>query len=473
MKERLIKNLGLKILSLFLAFIIWLIVVNVSNPLVNNRREIPLDIENDQVLAAARRAYEIVGKNTVTVSFDVHARDIYKVQPSDFRAYIDLSELYDVTGSVPVKVEVLKNDDIYYNVSSRPGVVQVKTEDIQTKPFEVMAEAEGRAADGYDFAGIALSPDIVTVEGPMSQVGLINHVGVKINIDGISSDTEGQTMLQFYDGNGKELPLDERVHTDVDETGVNYTVYVNKIKEVSLDFEVEGTAAPGYRYIGVECPKRSVLVTGSRSGLASLNVLVISSPVLDIDGATQDKTVTVDIREFLPEGVRIADSENPNIEIRILVEPLVKKSVELDEGAIAVTGKEEGWEYRLEPSRISVTVRGLKEDLEELSSEDLEASMNFAGLSEGVHPGVLHFEESERFDVVSYGEFQVEVTPPGGMEETGIHTHEPVGGEEGTEGSPEQALQADGPGITDPAAEAGAPPVPASGDEEKETAASE
>lgn len=58
MKERLISNnLGLKILSLFLAFIIWLVVVNVSNPLVNRRREVTLEIENSEVLTAARRGY--------------------------------------------------------------------------------------------------------------------------------------------------------------------------------------------------------------------------------------------------------------------------------------------------------------------------------------------------------------------------------------------------------------------------------
>ena len=67
MKERLINNLGLKVLSVFLAFIIWLVVVNVSNPLVNRRREVTLDIENSEVLTAARRAYKISSKSTVTV----------------------------------------------------------------------------------------------------------------------------------------------------------------------------------------------------------------------------------------------------------------------------------------------------------------------------------------------------------------------------------------------------------------------
>ena len=150
MKERLISNnLGLKILSLFLAFIIWLVVVNVSNPLVNRRRELTLEIENSEVLTAARRAYEISGKNTVTVSFDIHTRDEYKIRLSDFRAYIDLSELYDVTGSVPVKVEVLNNSDIYENVVPRPGVVRVTTEELQSKPFELQTDLRGEAASGY------------------------------------------------------------------------------------------------------------------------------------------------------------------------------------------------------------------------------------------------------------------------------------------------------------------------------------
>ena len=50
MKEKLINNLGLKILSCFLAFFMWLIVVNVSNPEVTGSKEVPLEIVNEQVL---------------------------------------------------------------------------------------------------------------------------------------------------------------------------------------------------------------------------------------------------------------------------------------------------------------------------------------------------------------------------------------------------------------------------------------
>lgn len=457
MKERLISNnLGLKILSLFLAFIIWLVVLNVSNPLVNRRREVTLEIENSEVLTAARRAYEISGKNTVTVSFDVHTRDEYRIRLSDFRAYIDLSELYDVTGSVPVKVEVLNNSDIYENVTSRPGVVRVTTEDLQSKPFELQTSISGEAAAGYVLGEVRLSPDIVTVEGPMSQVGLISQVGVRIQAEKPSADFEGHASLVFYDANGNELEADDRVHTDVDETGVAYRVSVDKKKELPLEVQVTGNAAPGYRYTGAECSQTSVFVTGGDSGLASVNTIVIPSSVLDISGATEDRIVMVDIREYLPLGIELAESEEPNLEIRLCVEELGTRTMELTERDITMTGRADDRNYRLIPSRIEVTLRGLSEELGDLSERDLEASLELDGLGVGVHTVALNFAESDRFAVTAQSEFQVEITPLSGVLEAGTQPQET--GETGQgESMPEPpSSSAQGPGLPGPAVEAGA-----------------
>ena len=138
MKEKLINNLGLKILSCFLAFFMWLVVVNVSNPEVTGSKEVPLEIVNEQVLTKAGRTYELGGKDTVTVYFDVRVKDAYKIRSSDFRAYVDLAELYDVTGSVQVKIEVLNNKELISNAESRPGVVRIQTEELQSKQFSLI-----------------------------------------------------------------------------------------------------------------------------------------------------------------------------------------------------------------------------------------------------------------------------------------------------------------------------------------------
>lgn len=112
MKEKLTNNLAIKLIALFCAFFVWLAVVNVANPIKVSTREVPVTITNDQVLEQADLAYDVVGKKTAVISFKIRTKDDYKVKASDFNAYADLSEMYDVTGAIPIRVEVVNNEEL-------------------------------------------------------------------------------------------------------------------------------------------------------------------------------------------------------------------------------------------------------------------------------------------------------------------------------------------------------------------------
>lgn len=442
MKEKLINNLGLKILSIFLAFFVWLIVVNVQNPVNRRSREVTLEIENEQVLTAARKTYEIVGKNTVTVNFDVHTRDEYKIRPTDFRAYIDLAELYDVTGSVQVKVEVLNNKELISDTEARPGVIRVETEELQTKPFELAVDTQGEPADGYALNGVTLSPSHVTVEGPVSQVGLISYAGVEIQIGSdMTGDAQGVVEPTFYDANGNELTISDRIKVNTPE--IQYQLLINKVKNLPLDFEVSGTVASGYQYTGVECSTRNVAVIGLKSNLASINRITIPASELNISGATADKVVMVDLRDYLPEGVELADSEEPQVEIRIKVERLVNRTVALTDSDIIRENSSEELRYRLVPNRIEVVIQGLSEDLDSLSGADLEATLDLANLREGSHTGVLRFKTSDVFSVISYSDFSVDVVQANATVVSGSTTEESSTEDDSSDSSREETTNAE------------------------------
>lgn len=409
MKERLINNSGLKILSIFLAFFVWLLVVNVSNPEVSRSQEVPLEIVNAEVLRNAGRTYEINGKSTVTVAYEVHTLDDYKIRSSDFRAYVDLSELYDVTGSVQVKVEVLNNKQLVRNAAAKPGVVRVMTEELQVKKFVLAAKQIGTPADEYVVNGIVLTPAYVTVEGPISQVGMISSAGAEVNVEGLSESTEGTAVPILYDANGNKLEdLSDRVTVNTSE--IYYQATINKVKTIPIDFVVTGTVAPGYRYIGVESSAKSVAVSGLKSNLASLNMISISGTELSIDGASTDKVVNVDIREYLPEGVSIAATENPILEIHLKVEPLTTRSLRLSGADITLENMDDNMNYKIVQPRVEVTLRGLKDDLNSLKGGDLNATIDVSGLEPGTHELTVKFAESEVFAVVEASKVQMEVT---------------------------------------------------------------
>ena len=174
MEKKLINNLKLKILSVFIAFFVWLAVVNISNPDITATQIVSLDVINESVLTSSKKTYELLDdRSTVTVSYKVRTLDAGGVSPSDFRAYIDLADMYEPTGAVPVKIEV-KNNRVD-SVEAKPGVIRVRTEDLQEKPFELTPKYVGKAEEGYRQGSVSLSPSKIVVSGPQSLVGQIRE----------------------------------------------------------------------------------------------------------------------------------------------------------------------------------------------------------------------------------------------------------------------------------------------------------
>ena len=76
MGKKLTNNLKLKILSVFLAFFVWLAVTNISNPDVTATKEVPLEVLNEDVLSANGKTYELLdNRSTVTVAYKVRTLD--------------------------------------------------------------------------------------------------------------------------------------------------------------------------------------------------------------------------------------------------------------------------------------------------------------------------------------------------------------------------------------------------------------
>lgn len=412
MKERLTNNLGLKVLAIFLAFFVWLIVSNVSNPLRSESVEVAVDIINGDVLKDNNLTYEVVGKSTVTIYYDVHTLDAYKISASDFRATADLSELYDVTGSIPIKVEVVNNKSLIETAVApyaRPGVIQVKTEEIQRKGFDLQIhEIQGTEEEGYAVGEVNLIPERIYATGAVSAVGQINSIGVVINKDGANADFTGTAEPKLYDANGNELTnLEEEITLNMSE--ITYQVTVLKVKTLGLDFQVEGTVAEGYRFTGVESDIRSVAVEGMKSTLASLSTLTIPSEYLDLSGATKDVVATVDLAELLPEHVTMAGDEEMIATITLKVEPLETRGFKISTGDVQLIGASEEREYTFSTGTLQIDIEGLSEDLDTLNIEDLTPTVDVSGLSSGEHEGILELEPKEGFGMTGHERFTITV----------------------------------------------------------------
>lgn len=410
MKERLTNNLGLKILAVVLAVFMWLIMVNVSNPLMTETRTVAVEIINEDILEKSNLTYELQGKNTVTVSYDVRVRDQYRVTASDFYAYADLSQLYDVTGSIPVQVEIA-NDSVRPLIEGtptvKPGVVQIKTEPLQRKRFDLRAHTTGTEQEGYALGQVSLNPGYVYVTGAVSVIGQISSAGVDLKIDGINSDQDGSARVKFYDANDNELNLGSEVRLNIEE--VDYHITILNVKNLALDFQVGGTVRDGFRFTGVECDVKSVSVEGLKAALASVNTLTIPEEMLNVDGATGDVQVEVDLREILPDNITMANDSVTTALVTLKVEALTVKEVEYDLIDVMFEGGQESYSYYFEQDKVTLQVRGLSEDLERIQNGDIILGLDVEGMEPGVYPARFNASLRDGFELVGQSPVMITV----------------------------------------------------------------
>ncbi len=408
MKELLTKNIGLKIASVIVAILVWMIVVNISNPEIKASKQVQIEVENDDVILNAGKTYELNGNTSVTVSYSVRTRDEYKIKASDFRAYVDMKDLFDITGSVPVKVEVLNNKDLILDASANPSVVRIMVEDVIKTTKEIEYELDGQPQDGYAVGSVILSPETISISGPASQVSQIKTVKIIIDVDGISEDLKGTAIPLYVDASGRTIDIDDTDVT-VNHTTVDYTLITLIGKAVPVEYQVGGSPAQGYSYVGVEGSIKEVVIRGSKAELAEVSSIVVPASVLDLKGTKTNKQVEVDLAQFVPGNLKIVGDSVSTVVMK--VEGQQEKHFSINSTQIAVTNGVEGLEYLIEPITIGVILNGIQSDLDALDPKEILGSIDVTGMiEEGIYPVEIIFTLPAGYAVRSYTPVTVKVT---------------------------------------------------------------
>lgn len=317
MKRFFTENLGLKAISVMIALVLWLVVVNVSHPEVTDTKTVPLEVENQSTFAAQNKSWEI-DRTSVTISYSVRTNSRALISASDFHAYVDLKD-YSITGAVPIYVDVLNGkDELIGDVSVRPTVTRVIIEDIQEKKFEIKSTVSGTPKSGYKVASVIVSPEYVYLSGPESEIGRISSVGIDVNVDGIAQNEDGVAELVYYDANGNQLYDLKNVSAST--SSIHYAVTLYKEKSINLLSSVSGTPAAGYQYESTAVSPATVKLAASTYIIDGMTVFEL--PKIDISGANGTKTVSFNLSDYLPTGVELAEDQDGEVNVTVRIEKI-------------------------------------------------------------------------------------------------------------------------------------------------------
>lgn len=368
-KYRFTNNLGLKIIALVFSAFLWMIVVNVDNPIGSRTfSDIPVKIVNDDIITSSGEVYQVIGEDTVSVVVYANREIRQKLKSEDIIATADVSQMDTSTNLIPITISIPEYNEEYESAVAVPRNLQIQREKSGSKVMALTVETGGTTPrDGYTLGRLTVDPNNITITGPQSALDKIDRAVARIDVDGISKDTELEAEhLALYDANGNELSQTQ-LDNNLGEEGILVFVEVLKQKTVPVEFDISGTPAEGYRYTGCTSEPESIRICGKSDAVDDVDEIRIPSSVINVDGASEPVEQTVDITQYLPDGITLVDENAGAIHVTAVIEEEGTRTINILVSSIRISNLTEELEVSYEPdASISLQFRGDEEALDVL-----------------------------------------------------------------------------------------------------------
>lgn len=391
MKKALTHNLGLKLASLVLAFVLWFLVAQIYDPkdtvTFNN---IQVRLINTELLDEEGKVYEVLDNSNLVRVTVTGPQSIVKseLRRSDIVAEADMSKLTDInTIAITYYCENVSNDSV--EIKGNHDSVRLSVEDKTSKWIKLESNTIGEVASGYMIGNVTLDQTNIEVTGPKSAISQVDHAGVDINVTDSTSSLSANVDIKLYDADGNELTL-ESVKKNVN--SAHMTVEVLATKEVPVEIEYMGVPEDGYMATGeVESSVPTVRIAGTASALVGISAITVPEERMNITGQSSDLVDIINLKEYLPSNVRLANkSFDGKITATVYIEPIDTKDLTIPADNISITGVPDGMEAEVTSTaeEYNITVSGLTRDVSILRDSsvtgvlDLNQWMEDNGLEE-------------------------------------------------------------------------------------------
>ena len=188
MKHKFTRNIGLKFLSLIVAFLIWLLVANVDDPTQTVLfKNIKITTVNTESVTELDKVFDVVEDDvygdTVIIKVTERSSVLRALKTSDFKVIADMEAINEV-GAIPLRVECSNPSVTLDEMEVIPSVMKVTLEQKKQSDFVVTVTTTGSVANGYEVGTKeVVQGKTVQIAGPESLLNKIGKQLVRASLD--------------------------------------------------------------------------------------------------------------------------------------------------------------------------------------------------------------------------------------------------------------------------------------------------
>lgn len=407
MKEKIKHNFGLKVLSLVLAFVLWIVIINAIDPsdsrIISN---IPVVLLHQESLTDLGYTFEVLEGGSVSITVKGPKSILDSLSVSDFYASADLSTISQWSDYVYVDIDVkcVKNVSEVHNISItlRNEAVKINIENRDKATMNVQVDVIGEPASGYVVGDCNVSPMSITVSGAASTVEQIAKIVAECDVEGATMDMTEVVDLKVYNEDDELIDLSNLV---LSKTTAKVRIPILLKKTVPVHFAYKGSPKDGYKVASLESNIKEVVIAGSATVLAGINEIDLPADLIDIADLAASKDFTIRISHYIPSTVKVLSETTANV--KAVIEPVVTKDFTIPSSQITIENKNVNFNYAFLKTNYNITVTGVSSEIEKVLASNLTATVDVAGLTAGSHVVKLNIQNPNNCTVS--GDYSVTV----------------------------------------------------------------
>ncbi len=382
MKKIIFNNIGLKILALLIAVIVWWVVMNIDDPLVKKTiNGVSVELRNDDDLIDKGYIYEVESGNVIAITVWAPESVAKELKSSDFIAYADLSQLSPLTDTANITVECVKSDvknDIK-EITSKIQVVKLSIDNKQTAEVPVTTAIVGNPAENYVIGDISISQNKIEITGAASVIEKIVRAEIKYDVSNMMQPVNEMVTPVFYDENNNVVDTGA---IQLSRNSLRLSVVINPTKWIGITINPSVTVADDYKMVGYSLSFDHVKIAGTQESLANISAIDLPSDAIELTDVTESQDCVVNLANYLKASYKIV-SGTTELTVHIDIEPMVVKSYIVRKNGIAVNNLGDGLEAQIEDSYIEVKVKAIQEVHDSFNMDVLNPNIDLKGYGPG------------------------------------------------------------------------------------------
>lgn len=378
MKNRLTRNIGLKLASVLLAVILWLVVNTVNNPTVpQSYYNIPVTLLNTDLITESGQVYEVLDGTDMISRVVVRAPRsiISELKDENIIATADVSDISSLD-TIAIKLTTDRSNRDISSITGSIDTVKLKIENEKVKSLALKTSTSGQVAEGYLIGEVTTDQNLVRITGPESIIDQVAKAVVDVSVDGMTGDIVTNAEIKLYDAEDHIISNDQ-ITQNIKSVGVKVSIW-QKLS-VPVNYSVVGTPAAGYHATGeILDSGEEVIIAGKASALRSITAINIPEEALDITGLTESLVKEIDLKQYLPDNVFLVNSEEATRLVTVPIEVEISKKLEIRGERVRISNIPEGYQASISELDESfvIEVIGLSRDVAALQAQNIAGTVD-------------------------------------------------------------------------------------------------